>query len=388
MTRTFGGAILVAAIAVRVAAHDPITTKVTWAREIAPIVSDSCAGCHRPAGPAPMSLASYDDARPWAKAMRAEVVAGRMPRWAPVRGFGHFANDRSLSPFETALITAWADGGAPEGGDPRPDAAWSPADRLDARMRLEARTGEPAGERRTFHVALPAGRQTWIAGWRFFANDPAIVQAEFALADGRYVGSWVPPEELVMLPDGVGIPMPSGATLAVTVWYRGERLQQDFPVGLPSLPPVLAFATLPAPVAGTLETVTAGCGEPPLAISGEVIAVRPMSGAAGDAIGVALAPPDGPPIPLVRIRSFDPSHLERYRLATPIQAPAGSLVLVEDGARECRVQVLRVRGSEGPRSEGPKVRGSDGPKVRRSEGPKVRGADGPRVTEFRRRRVR
>jgi len=343
--RALGGAIFIAAIAARAVAHDPITTKVTWSREIAPIVSDNCAGCHRPGGPAPMSLATYDDARPWAKAMRAEVVAGRMPRWAPVRGFGHFANDRSLSSFETALVAAWADGGAPEGDESVLADGWTPSERFDERVRLEARTTEPAGERRTFRVGVPGARETWITGWRFFANDPAIVQAEFSLDDGRPVGSWVPPERLVMLPDGAGVHLPSDATLSVTVWYRDERLQQDFPVGLPALPPVLGLVMSSSAAASSVEVVTASCGDAPLEISGDVVAVRPVSGAAGGAMGVALAPPDGPPIPLVRIRNFDPTHLESYRLATRVRAPAGSRVLVEDGGRECRVQIGMVPGS-------------------------------------------
>ena len=95
-------------------AHDPITTKVSWDREIAPIVQARCVGCHAPDGPAPMSLVTYAEARPWARAIREEVLARRMPKWPVVRGYGDFANDPSLSPFEIALLTAWVDGGAPK----------------------------------------------------------------------------------------------------------------------------------------------------------------------------------------------------------------------------------------------------------------------------------
>ena len=95
-------------------AHDPITTKVSWDREIAPIVQARCVSCHAPGGTAPMSLATYADARPWARAIREEVLARRMPKWPVVRGYGDFANDPSLSPFEIAVISAWVDGGAPE----------------------------------------------------------------------------------------------------------------------------------------------------------------------------------------------------------------------------------------------------------------------------------
>jgi len=96
-------------------AHERITTKVTWEREIAPIFRARCVSCHRPDGPqGSIPLSSYKEARPWAAAIKEEVMTRRMPKWAAARGYGDFANDPSLSPFEVALIAAWVDGGAPE----------------------------------------------------------------------------------------------------------------------------------------------------------------------------------------------------------------------------------------------------------------------------------
>jgi hypothetical protein len=107
------GVALVWAMLATLDAHDPITTRVTWNGEIARIVEARCVTCHSPDGRGPMSLATYEDARPWAKAMKEEVMTRRMPKWHAVRGYGDFANDPSLSAFEIALIVAWADGGAP-----------------------------------------------------------------------------------------------------------------------------------------------------------------------------------------------------------------------------------------------------------------------------------
>ena len=95
-------------------AHVRISTKVTWDREIAPIVAARCVSCHREGGKAPMSLETYEQARPWAKAIKEEVLARRMPKWHVVRGYGDFTNDPSLSPFEVALLASWADGGSPQ----------------------------------------------------------------------------------------------------------------------------------------------------------------------------------------------------------------------------------------------------------------------------------
>lgn len=103
----------VVGVAATLGAHDPISTKVTWEREIGPLVQARCVSCHSPGGRAPMPLTTYEEARPWARAIREEVLTRRMPKWPVVRGYGDFRNDPSLSPFEIALFAAWADGGAP-----------------------------------------------------------------------------------------------------------------------------------------------------------------------------------------------------------------------------------------------------------------------------------
>jgi hypothetical protein len=97
-------------------AHDPITTKLTWTQEISRIVFKRCASCHREGGAA-FSLMTYDDARPWAKAIREEVLERRMPPWGAVEGVGTFRDDPSLTPVEIEMIVNWVEGGAPE-GDP------------------------------------------------------------------------------------------------------------------------------------------------------------------------------------------------------------------------------------------------------------------------------
>lgn len=62
-----------------------------------------------------MPLTTYAEVRPWAKAIKHQVLTRRMPPWGAVKGFGAFRNDRSLSLPEIALISSWVEGGAPEG---------------------------------------------------------------------------------------------------------------------------------------------------------------------------------------------------------------------------------------------------------------------------------
>ncbi len=94
----------------------------TYNEHVGPILLESCGSCHRPNQVAPMSLLSYRDVRPWARAIKAKVEAREMPPWFADPRFGRFSNDTSLSDEQIETIVAWADGGAPEGAGPAPEA--------------------------------------------------------------------------------------------------------------------------------------------------------------------------------------------------------------------------------------------------------------------------
>jgi hypothetical protein len=98
-------------------AHDVITTPLTFSREISRLIYNHCASCHRPGGMA-FSLLTYEEARPWATAIKEEVLERRMPPWGAVKGFGEFRDDQGLTQEQIELIADWVEGGAPE-GDPQ-----------------------------------------------------------------------------------------------------------------------------------------------------------------------------------------------------------------------------------------------------------------------------
>jgi hypothetical protein len=95
-------------------AHEFITTKLTWAREISRVFSRRCISCHHQGGPA-FDLSSYEQARPWAEAIKQEVLERRMPPWGVVKGFGDFRDEGGLTEMEIAVISSWVEGGAPRG---------------------------------------------------------------------------------------------------------------------------------------------------------------------------------------------------------------------------------------------------------------------------------
>jgi hypothetical protein len=89
----------------------------TFAKDVAPILQRSCQNCHRPGSVAPMSLLTYEEARPWARSIKTKVTAREMPPWHVDRNIGitKFKNDPSLSDAEIATIAKWVDAGAPMG---------------------------------------------------------------------------------------------------------------------------------------------------------------------------------------------------------------------------------------------------------------------------------
>lgn len=174
-----------------VLAHDPITTRVTWDREIAPILQARCVTCHSSGGRGPMSLASYEEARPWARAIREEVLARRMPKWHAVRGYGDFRNDPSLSPFDIALITAWVDGGAPR------------SEKAAARVKASGFGPSPSPE-------VPAARP---------ADDPGVANARRITVPCR--SKLLPPGRLL----GVTPTLAPGGGLRLTVKYANGAME-------------------------------------------------------------------------------------------------------------------------------------------------------------------
>jgi mono/diheme cytochrome c family protein len=90
---------------------------VTFSKDVAPIFQAKCQSCHEPGSIAPMSLMSYQEARPWAKSIRARVSTRQMPPWHIDKSVGvqQFKNDISLSDQQIDTIVAWVDQGAPQG---------------------------------------------------------------------------------------------------------------------------------------------------------------------------------------------------------------------------------------------------------------------------------
>ncbi len=100
-------------------AADPATPP-TFSKDVSRILQQKCQQCHQPNSIAPMSLITFQDARPWARSMRQRVITRQMPPWHIDQSVGvrHFKNDMSLTDEQIDTIVRWVDAGAPE-GDPK-----------------------------------------------------------------------------------------------------------------------------------------------------------------------------------------------------------------------------------------------------------------------------
>ena len=122
MTRSLASRILATGLGCLTAsvAYAQAPDNPTFAKHVAPIFQEKCEACHRPDSIAPMSLRTFQESRPWARAIKARVEARQMPPWHIDKTIGiqDFKNDRSLSDEQIDTVVRWVDAGAPK-GDPK-----------------------------------------------------------------------------------------------------------------------------------------------------------------------------------------------------------------------------------------------------------------------------
>src|SRR5262245_41983438 len=92
----------------------------TFNADVAPIIFEKCASCHRAGAVGAMALTSYREVRPWARSIKARVAKREMPPWSADPRFGHYMNDQSMTQQQIDTIVKWVDAGSPEGTGPAP----------------------------------------------------------------------------------------------------------------------------------------------------------------------------------------------------------------------------------------------------------------------------
>jgi hypothetical protein len=320
-------------------AHTPITTKMLFNREVVRILKDNCLGCHRPGGIAPMSLATYEEARPWAKAIKEELLERRMPPWPAVRGFGEFRNAPRLSQRDVDVIVNWVEGGAPKGDaallpeGPLFPAEW-PLGAPDLVLTPQAPRAVAADSDEQVDLVLPTGLSTSrdVAAVDLRPGDASVVHcAEISLAGPRpaLLGTWVPGSKGMKLPEGVARRIPARSQLRVRIHYRGAGQASADRSSLG-----LYFAKAGARLIQELVV-----SEPrTVRESVEAIGVIPRADARLASLQATVYRPDGTSEVLVWTRDHRADWRPTYIFKTPVSIPAGSRLeaiahLQEPGAK-------------------------------------------------------
>ncbi len=342
--------------------HTPITTNIVFQKEIAQIFQRKCFQCHTD-GNISMSLTTYKDARPWAVAIKEEILERRMPPWSAVNGYGHFANDMSLTAREVSIILSWADGGAPSGvllaDESKPPVFVPPLNgweqgvpdavvKVASNQKVEA--GSPDRTAR-FEVASGLAQPRWLRALQLSPSDRRAVRyaAIYESGSGRWLGTWTPSHQVDSMPAGVGIQLPAKGKLAVEIGYRGteESVSGAADLGL------YFSETRPSQVATPLEIsaapITVAPGKTRERVRTETVlkapttasALWPRLGAGAKSVEVTAIRPDGVVEPLLWLKDYRPEWPSSYVFREPVTLPAGTRLIVTayyDNATDAALQ--------------------------------------------------
>ena len=226
---------------VRLDAHKPVTSKYTFADDVYPIVKEHCGGCHAPGGIAPMSLMTYEDARPWAESIRLELTSGHMPPWYGDASVAPLRDVHKLSPRDIDVVLTWVTGGTPPGPSassgqarvkPASNAArrgWSKG-RPDIVLPVAASVMLPSDkteDTREFVLRESSDRDRAIAFADLLPGNPAIVhdatiftRRPDSSSPSTVLAAWLPGVAPVSAGAGLAFPWRMGEQLVVRIHYK------------------------------------------------------------------------------------------------------------------------------------------------------------------------
>jgi peroxiredoxin/mono/diheme cytochrome c family protein len=328
----------------------------SYAADIAPMLRENCANCHRDGGIGPWPMSGYAKVRNYAKMIEEVVLTGQMPPWHADPDFGKFSNHRGLSDEQTQKLLRWIAAGAPrgEGADPleeplKPIADW-PLGKPDIVVKLPQPESIPATgvvDYRHLSAKLPVSTDVWLSGIDVKPGNRKVVHHVILRAKwpggpddgsgrGVNIAGWAPGMNLPKYPKGVGKTIPAGAELDFELHYTT--------VGTPETDQSeAAFYLLPAKPERELltrEAVQLDLDIPPGVDESRESAVyafkkpatlytlMPHMHTRGKSAKFELLTPDGRRETLLNVPRYDFNWQTVYYLDTPRKVPAGSWLLM------------------------------------------------------------
>jgi hypothetical protein len=335
-----------------IGSHERVTTTVSYDREIVRIVSRKCLSCHSENNLG-IPLTTYEQTRPWSRAIQHEILTKHMPPWRAVPGFGQFANDLALTSHELQVLVSWVEGNGPrtkgqtlvvnldqERTDPaaalRLDAAkWQ----LGTPNLLENVTspGSSQGDtvsRSVVHIERASNR--WVRGLEFHPDDRRTIRAAFFRLQetGQWLGSWTPWYGFTTLPAGTSYWIPAGSHIVADIYHsaatppvgRGGTLGIYFAAG-PATEAVedVTVESRRAEAKGVaVQASRRFAGSARLAADTRILAFKPEVSPDFESLEVSARRPDGPVQVLLLVRDALAEWPTPYILAKPVLLPQGS----------------------------------------------------------------
>jgi hypothetical protein len=309
-------------------AHEPTLSRFNFREHVRPLFLRHCGGCHRAGGVAPMSLLDYQEAVPWANAIKLSLLEGRMPPFLPGDEGGPFRDPRMLTAQELDTLVDWAVGTTPE-GEPlerveRSSALALPEPDLVLRAPSEVALEEDDHEK-TVCLSLPTGLQASriVTSLAVFPGKPSILRRGTILVGDSCdaaspLATWLPDRGRISFPEGLGRRLPASSTLLLELHYvkgwgdEGKRILDRSALGL-------WFSKDAEPV----RSIPIEAPRLDLDEAARLVALFPTA-TEGAPLRVEALAPDGSIRLLLAIDRFDPAWSEKYFFRTPILLPAGS----------------------------------------------------------------
>ena len=304
--------------------HDRITTTVFFNREVVRIFQKKCLMCHNEKSVS-MPLTTYEFARPWARAIREEVLARHIPPWRAVQGYGEFANDISLSPYESELLLSWADGGAPKGDMlvAAPKASVAPKPSLTVKMeKPESIASGSAVQVKQFTLPVRATREQSLRAIEFRPGDARVVRAAFLYLNDRdhWLGGWTPWQTRIAFPSAAGLTITPQSQLILDVVYSGADGE-----GVQDTSQVLLF-TDAVKRARVIKSTTFST-ETDIPLAARALALR-VESSTETPVEVKVIRPDGSSDVLLWLKNLDPNWPSAYVFDSPVLLEKGSKLKV------------------------------------------------------------
>jgi len=344
---------------------------MTFNRDVVRILQRNCIGCHRPGGIA-FSLASYEDARPWAKDIEYELLRQKMPPWNAVKGFGDFINAPQLTQRDIDLIVNWTEGGTPKGEDkdlpPAPlyRTGWQ-LGKPDITLKTGSECQIAAGQDKYESVSVGTGlkEDRWISAIDLNPGNASVVHCAAIYLESRagkggdlLLGTWIPGQKPTSLPDGVGRLLPAGSRINVRIHYHGGEAQaaDQSEIGLyfshkpPDRKLLLGTVNDPPMLVSTGEATRSIRTEFTIDQDSDLIGIRPAASQSILSLQSTAYRPDGTQEVLIWTKGATSDWAPIYYLRRPAKFPKGTKIetvaYVEEPDQKQNGQSKEVRWSD------------------------------------------